>query len=115
MSNPDRTVDQWKLSTEIVTVVHDTAAVFADQVASIRKNLNDMGSKPKVDKDVPCQGQQAHIFEFSYGPEGKIVTTNRMLLPDGPSGLTTVTYTRTLDQFDPDVKKAIDNFCKPPA
>jgi hypothetical protein len=46
-----------------------------------------------------------------FGPAGKEVIINRLLVPEG-TGLVTITYSRAKDYgFDDDVKKAIDTFC----
>jgi hypothetical protein len=116
-SDPTRTLDQWKLGGgatdpgQTVTFISDTTASYTDTLAVIKKNFADNHIKPSEDADMPCQGKQAHVVEFTIGPSGHEVVINRLLVPETP-GLVTITYSRAKDyNFDDDVKKAIGTFC----
>jgi hypothetical protein len=116
-TDPTRKLDQWKLggdatdAGQTVTYISDTSASYDDALGLIKKNFADNHIKPTVDADKTCQGKQGHVVEFMFGPAGKEVIINRLLVPEG-TGLVTITYSRAKDYgFDDDVKKAIDTFC----
>ena len=117
--DPTRKVDQWKLgggggdAAQTVTFISDTTSSYNDTLALIKKNFADNHIKASADADMACHGQQGHVVQFSSGPEGKEVVIRRILVPEGPTGLITITYSRAMaDPDDPDVKKSIESFCK---
>ena len=110
-----RHVESWKLFTDqSLTVVTDTTVTYSDALAPIQKNIADNHIKTSVDKDETCLGKPAHVVEFSFGTEGHQTIINRTIASDG-TGSVQITYARAGDdQFDPDVRKAIDAFCAQP-
>lgn len=109
-----RSFEQWHISGDIATLtfIRDGQAAYADALATIMKNFSDNNIKPSTNKDMPCQGKTAHVIEFATGPEGKRVIINRMLVPEGATGLVTITYARSDgSDFDSDVKKSESSFC----
>jgi len=120
--SPDQTrrFDQWKLGggggpAQTVTFISDASTAYADALAQIKKNFSENHIKASADADIPCRGKQGHVIEFSSGPEGKEIIIRRILVPQDPNGLITITYARAKDDpDDPDVKKSIDTFCKAP-
>ena len=117
VTDPSRTMDQWKLggdatdAGQTVTFINDKSGSYADTLAAIKKNFSDNHIKTSADADMPCQGKQGHVVEFTIGPTGREVIINRLLVPEA-NGLVTITYSRGKDySFDDDVKKAIDKFC----
>jgi len=119
--SPDQTrkFDQWKLgggggdAAQTITFVTDTTSSYNDTLALIKKNFSDNHIKASADADMACHGQQGHVVQFSSGPEGKEVVIRRILVPEGQTGLITITYARAKDDpDDPDVKKSIESFCK---
>jgi hypothetical protein len=119
--SPDQTrkFDQWKLGgggndpAQTVTFISDTTSSYADALALIKKNFADNHIKASADADTTCHGKQGHVIEFSSGPEGKEIVIKRILIPQDPSGLITITYARAKDDpYDDDVKKSIETFCK---
>ncbi len=119
--SPDqtRTFDQWKLGggggdpAQTVTFISDSTSSYTDTLALIKKNFADNHIKASADDDMACHGQQAHVIQFSSGPEGKEIIIRRILVPQGPKGLVTITYARAKDDpDDADVQKSIATFCK---
>lgn len=109
-----RSFEQWHIAGDIATVtfIRDGSGVYADALATITKNFSDNNIKPSTNKDTTCQGKTAHVVEFATGPEGKRVVINRMLVPEGTTGLVTITYARSDGaEFDGEVKKSETSFC----
>lgn len=107
--------DQWKLAgdnTQTLTVIHDSTTAYADSVSAVKNNFASNHIRPGVDKDETCAGRPSHEFEYTVGPDEHQIKVNRIVIPDGP-GVVTVTYAHSAkDDADPDVKKALDAFCK---
>jgi hypothetical protein len=112
-TDPQRTVDQWHISGDIstLTFIKDSATAYADALGAVEKNITTNNIKTSANRDMPCRGATAHVFEFAYGPDGHRIVINRLIVPDGP-GIDTVTYARSEGSpFDPDVKTSETTFC----
>lgn len=113
-TDASRSFEQWHIAGDIATVtfIRDDSAAYGDALATISKNFSDNNIKPSTNKDMPCQGKTAHVVEFVTGPTGKRVVINRMLVPQGATGLFTITYARSDgSDFDSEVKKSETSFC----
>ncbi|MGH7727220.1 MAG: hypothetical protein ACREM2_00290 [Vulcanimicrobiaceae bacterium] len=112
-AGPQHTIAQWHLAGDVqsVTFIKDETTTYADALAAVERNFAQNHIKPAIDKDIPCQGQTAHVVEFTFGPSGHGITTNRIIVPDG-SGVVTITYARSFDEsFDPSVQKSEAAYC----
>lgn len=107
-------IEKWHVpgdDAQSLTLIVDPNTSYADALAAIAKNLAANRFKAAIDKDEPCHGVQAHVVEFTFGPDGHQIVINRTLLPDG-TGVETITYSRAQgNPFDDDVRKSITTFC----
>jgi hypothetical protein len=116
-SDDIRSVSLWRLAgasgepAQSVTLIADSQASYADELAKIKKNFEDNHIVPSTDADLSCRGRQGHVVEFIFGTSGNETVVNRVLVPQA-TGLTTITYFRTKGlPYDAQVKKAIYGFC----
>lgn len=110
-----RSLELWQRDSgelkQTLTVVNDSSISYDEILDRIKKNIAASPFKVNLDKDVTCDGKPAHLFELVFGPDGKRITVNRLVLPDGPGSIQ-VTYTRPeAAPFVDDVKASEAAYC----
>lgn len=111
----ERSQDVWKSgdspSAEVLAVMSDSTMNYDGIIAAVRANVAGGGMKLGIDKDITCEGNRAHTFEMSFGPDGKKTLVNQTIVADG-DGTTRITYTRADGKpYADDVKAAISAYC----
>jgi hypothetical protein len=107
-NSPTSVLEIWrKGTTQSIAYLYNSAIVFDDNVATIKKNVADNSMKTTVDKTSTCAGKRAYTVGISMGP-----TYIEQLVIDEAPGVTKLTYSRPQsDSTPPEVTAALAAYC----
>jgi hypothetical protein len=108
-NTPASVLEIWKKegSKQSIAYLFNSAIVFDENVANIKKNIADNSMKMTLEKTGTCAGKRSYTVGISFGP-----SYIQQLIIDEAPGVSKITYSRPDADSTPDeVTAAITAYC----